>query len=432
MIKPDYREEEPWMLPLMQSYYDGVAWPSAVATHDISNQLHKAAQHGPYSIGKVITKERCQRCDGQVTAYFASRKERKEGCTWARSASCISCGHKPFNISCNCDECKRERQKLQKLQKEEDCQRKAMEKVAMEAEVQEHVQLHNSQCTPIEETYGYEEWAILLAMLEQSTSEDPWCITPLANSTTPFSPDQSTSIELIQKVLEHLLFADACPYSASVCEKNLQWNGLSETYRLRGKTSNPKKYLLDQLRMCAIGCGDAEVITLDIGQLMLNEALVFLKKTRNECRLPHKVGDKTRLVLKHLILHRPLGEILFLIWKACNDAAASVQKGIPRPHATNLIIGNMERMHVRARNEDWKLSCYKRFSFEDQNWISYVYFNLVLQLPGQGLEYSWLDVMKKQELHISAPSYGGPLASCEPEAFEALSALVDQAEIPQQ
>lgn len=51
--------------------------------------------------------------------------------------------------------------------------------------------------------------------------------------------------------------------------------------------------------------------------------------------------------------------------------------------------------------------------------MSYVYFNLMLQLPGEGLEYSWLDVLKRQQLHLNMYS-PGPLADLAPSAFEAL------------
>lgn len=153
---------------------------------------------------------------------------------------------------------------------------------------------------------------------------------------------------------------------------------------------------------------------------MLDEALTFLEQTRGEFNLPHKVGEKTLQTLNSLILHRPLGEVLYLIWKACNDAAASAQKATNnRSQASNLVIGNMERMHLRAKQIKWNLPGYKRFQFQEQNWLSYAYFNLVLELPGAGLEYSWLDIMKKQNLHKYASKYG-PLAESSPEAVEAL------------
>ena len=424
-------EEAPWMKELMQTYYEGVPWPMAVAKHHDSVELARPDQHGPYAIGKVFTSLECSCCNGRVAGYFPSRKEHQEGLSWGRGASCVQCGHKPDSTNCSCTQCKTERRERMALEREIARAKEAEQREIAAAAVREHVAHHNSQCHSVEDCYKYDQWAILLALLEQSTNEDIWCITPINDSAYPLTPCSQVTIDALQKVLNFLNFVDPCPSSAHVDTDRLYWSGMSETYLLQGKTENPKKHLLDCLRKCAVGCIEAQSIALDIRSLMLNEALAFLKKTREEYRLPHQVGDKTQHVLGNLILYRPLGEVLYLIWKATTDAAASVQKAtISRPHASNLIVGTMERLHTRACNENWVLPSYKRFHFEEQNWLSYVYFNLMLRLPGKGLEYSFLDILKQQKIGPEIADEYSILAQSVPEAVEALASESCQKQDP--
>jgi hypothetical protein len=231
------------------------------------------------------------------------------------------------------------------------------------------------------------------------------------------------TLKCIQEIIPFLQFIESCPESARLENDSLHWNGFSEAYRLTGTITDPKRYLLNWLKKCSIGCADAEFIALDIEELMFEEAVEFLERTRDEYCLPHQVGDKTELLLKKLILERPLGEVLYLIWRSCADCAALAQKRtMSRTQASNSVIGAMERLHIRGRDSGWKFKLYKRFKFAKQSWLSYVYFNLVLQLPGEGLEYSWLDVMKRQQLHVDIASRN-IIQQASPAAYEALKIL---------
>lgn len=154
---------------------------------------------------------------------------------------------------------------------------------------------------------------------------------------------------------------------------------------------------------------------------MIDEALEFLERTREEYGLLYQVGDKTKFLFNQLTIERPLGEIFFLIWRSCVDSAAAVQKkSISRAQASNRVIGEIERLHIRAKENGWQLKPYKRFNFGKQNWLSYVYFNLVLKLPGEGLEYSWLDVLQKQQLLVNLDPESPLLGSYTPAILEAM------------
>lgn len=397
MHETDYRNIEPWMHSVMGKYWAGQTWNQAISDTPLE-KFTNPQMHGPHSIGKILIPEKCSTCQGAIMGYFASRLEFTEGLKWNRSAACVACGHKPFAMRCNCSPCsafhRTEKEHLKKEAQEKAILEEAQKKESIESWVRD-----NNQNVDSLEDFSNEESAILLAMLTQSTSEDPFIITPLRNSELSLAPSPHKSIEALQKVSRYLQFADPYPRTARIEGSSLHWNGQSESYRVTGDTTDPKEYLLNNLRTCAFDCGDAECITLDIRNLMIDEALEFLERTREEYGLPHQVGDKTKLLLNQLVIERPLGEIFFLIWRSCVDSAAAVQKKtISRAQASNRVIGEVERLHIRAKDNGWQLKSYKRFNFGTQNWLSYVYFNLVLKLPGEGLEYSWIDVLQRQQL----------------------------------
>lgn len=397
MHETDYRNIEPWMHSVMEKYWAGQTWNQAIS--DIPLERFTNPQtHGPHSIGKILIPEKCSTCQGAILGYFASRLEFTEGLQWNRSAACIACGHKSFAMRCNCSPCSDlHRVEKARLKKEE--QEKAILEEAQQKELIENWVKDRNQNVDSLETCSYEDEAILLAMLVQSTSEDPFVITSLQNSELPLAPSPHKSIEALQKITRYLQFTDLYPRTARIEGSSLHWNGQSESYRVTGDATDPKEYLLNNLRTCAFDCGDAECVTLDIRNLMIDEALEFLERTREEYGLPHQVGDKTKLLLNQLVIERPLGEIFFLIWRSCVDSAAAVQKKtISQAQASNRVIGEVERLHIRAKDNGWQLKSYKRFNFGKQNWLSYVYFNLVLKLPGEGLEYSWIDVLQRQQL----------------------------------
>ncbi len=339
MISASYREEENWMHQLMNTYWSGVEWTKAVADHEAWSRLLRPHLHGPGSIGKILTKELCTLCgEGKLGGFFASRKEKHEGLTWAQSTACVRCGHKPYSNSCSCDICRTSRQNARKKETELKREREIEEKVAIDHIIRERIATVNANCSNLEDLVGYDQWAIALAMLEQSTSENLWYITSLNSSPNPFAPSQEMARKSIQKIIDYIKFANDRPPSAKINEEGLNWNGLTENYLFHGNLVNPKKFLLDNLTACSKNCADAECIALDIGNLMLEEALSFLECTRNEYHLPHNVGEKTISTLTKLILERPLGQVFYLIWKTCNDSAASVQKKTySASHASNLV-----------------------------------------------------------------------------------------------
>ena len=122
--------------------------------------------------------EQCSICQGAIAGYFASRSEFKEGLKWNRSAACIACGHKPFAMKCNCSPCSAFHRVEKERLKKEAQERAFLEEAHRRELIENRVQDHNQNVDSLE--FGtYDDWAILLAMLAQSISEDPFIITPL-------------------------------------------------------------------------------------------------------------------------------------------------------------------------------------------------------------------------------------------------------------
>lgn len=226
-----YLNIEPWMHSAMEKFWAGQTWNQAIG-NDIE-KLHNPQMHGHYSIGKIFIPEECSICQGAIGGYFASRSEFKEGLKWNRSATCIECGHKPFAMKCNCSPCSAfhrvEKERLKKEANEKAFLEEAHRRELIESRIRE---INND--VESFETCFYEEEAILLAMLVQSTSEDPFIITPLKDSERSLATSPHKSIEAIQKVTSYLQFLDACPRTAVLREGSLNWNGHSESYKVIG------------------------------------------------------------------------------------------------------------------------------------------------------------------------------------------------------
>lgn len=401
MNELDYRNVEPWMHLVMEKYWAGQTWSKAVRSVVSEEFLDNPRMYDPRSMGKILIPNKCSICQDIIIGYFANRKENNVGLEWGRSAACVACRHKPFASRCNCSSCFALHRIEEERQRKEVQEKAILEKELLRECVEKWLQKRNQEVYSLENC-SYKEGAILLAMLVQSTSEHLFIITPVQESGFFLMPNANKSEEDLYEetsYLKYLQFLDSCPNSIRLEENSFSWDIDRESYKVFGDFPDPKGYLLNKLRTNSFDCPCAEYIALNIRGLMIDEALDFLEKTKENYGLLHQVGEKTKLLFDHLIIERPLGEIFFLIWRiGVNSAVAIQKKSITRREASNRMIGEIERLHIRTRNNGWQLTSYKRFNFEKQNWLSYVYFNLILELPGEGLEYSLLDILKRPQL----------------------------------
>ncbi|NGX60475.1 MAG: hypothetical protein KR126chlam3_01649 [Chlamydiae bacterium] len=206
MNQSDYRNIENWMLATMEKYWAGQTWNQAIANAGLRDKLINPQAHGPDSIGKILIPEKCSICQGLIIGYFASRNEFNEGLRWNRSAACAACGHKPFATRCNCSPCAALYQAEKKRQKQAAQEKALLEKTERQEQIKNKVRDINKNVSPIEEIGSYSSEAILLALLVQSTSEDPFVITPIKDSKFSLAPSISKSFSAIQEVQPHLQF----------------------------------------------------------------------------------------------------------------------------------------------------------------------------------------------------------------------------------
>lgn len=394
---------------IVEKYYSGETWKNikAMLPPDITISP-KGSGVGVF--GKFDTGLKCQHCQGTVVGSLANKSEAAKRMRYSEASKCLECGHYPQRVGCWCQTCC-------KIQREVE---KAKEKIRHNR-IEALVADHNSNTVDVESGNTYSSMAVLAAMFEQSTCENLNVITPLRDSDRPLAPSVSMSLRLIQEVVQSLNFRDAIPPSARVgLDDRISWNGLAEFYVVRSSQSSPKEYLLNMLKSCARPeVGDSEFVFDDIYSLMEQEVLSFLEDSRQEARLPHEVGEKTYVLVKKLLLERPIGEIFYLITKAVNDAIVQKAKGnVWAKQASNGVIGSIERLHERAKASNWVLSRYSRHNWQKQSWLSYVYFNLVLGLSGDGLQYSALDIAKHMGLKNICE--GGILSQGHPDICEAL------------
>lgn len=280
---------------------------------------------------------------------------------------------------------------------EQETQRLEMEKL-----VKEKVKEINSNLEEnIEDVSGYEETIIAIALLEQSTDENPIYISPLGTSPRLLATSGETSIRKLQSVVSYLGFVDDECKSGYLQEGVLNWNGLKETYYVMSCYDNPKKHLIETHKKCAFDEGDAYFILMDVRDFLVEECVQFLKSTREDYGFPHKVGEKSKQLFIELLWNWSPGQIFNFIWRSAKEAAAlMMREKLSKEHTSNVIIGGVERMARKAMQDNWTIELFNRHKNDRQSWMSYVYFTLMYELKGAGIEYTMQDLVAHSRINL--------------------------------
>lgn len=121
----------------------------------------------------------------------------------------------------------------------------------------------------------------------------------------------------------------------------------------------------------------------------LEECLSYLTYKINEYNLNFSAGEKTRYVFNKILKDYSVSQVYYFIDKGCRDAVANYSKGTySKKHASNTIIGSIERLAERATLENWQIKSWNRIKELPQSYLSIVVFDLILNKKDGGFNFS--------------------------------------------
>jgi hypothetical protein len=311
------------------------------------------------------------------------------------TAHCINCGHDTRKANCSCEGCISKRKENETALAEQEAERLHQRSLHLERLYNNIVPVNFEEMELIELIYLY-------AMGHQSTCEDITLISPFSTSEAPFTPSEDWDRECIQSLLK---------YIAPLCddEKLLKidengsasWNGHKVFYKIKIKGIDETDYLesllnyiKNKLKVSSIS-ENFDFISL-FERIMVYECIDYLAYMRGTLGLPHEVGTKTSALFKKLLQNWRIDQVYTIIWSRCKDALTyKVQNGLPKQHASNLIISLIDKYVDKVIQNNWEIKSYYRDSTKKQSAMSYVLFNKILELGGTGVEYNFQDVLTK-------------------------------------
>lgn len=311
------------------------------------------------------------------------------------TAHCLNCGHDTKKSTCKCEGCGSKREEEVLLRAEKEAERLSQREVHLERLYDNIVQIDFEKGDLIELIYLY-------TLCHQSTCEAITLISPPSIAGSLLTPSDKWDHDIIQALLNYIApLCDDEDLLKIAADGTASWSTQKVFYRIKVNSVDETDFLealfihiKNRMRSLSLD-KKFELISL-FERLMIAECIAYLEDMRSDFGLPHKAGPKTIALFKKLIQSWRIDQIYTIIWGRCKDALAyKVQNGLPPQHASNLVVGMIDKYVDKASQNNWEIKSYYRDSTNKQSAISYVLFNKILELGGVGLEYNFQDVLTK-------------------------------------
>lgn len=122
------------------------------------------------------------------------------------------------------------------------------------------------------------------------------------------------------------------------------------------------------------------------------ELFAFLRLQMQDHRLKMPTGEKTREVIRKIVLKFPLSWSYRFAYLAVKHSAAYAQRSRDVFRASNSVVGNLERLFERAVAESWEPKPFRRNFHIPQSALSEVVFNAALKRFDGGFEFSMEEI----------------------------------------
>lgn len=135
-------------------------------------------------------------------------------------------------------------------------------------------------------------------------------------------------------------------------------------------------------------------------QVQLGECLSYLITRSRLNDLAPPIGDKLVSIFRACLAERTVSTMHYIVWKSVENAAAYVQKpGITRRHASNSIIGNIERVFGKIHSGSWSHNGAYRDSSHPQSAMAKMFFDYVFGVD-DGSFYHTIDELFSPYKHL--------------------------------
>jgi|GEM_PF-3160139 len=385
--------DEQQITEIFYSWYNGEKVSSLLEELEVEKIPNcSLAKHFP----PIALETPCRNCGENLYAFRSNPPHfKKTNALYDIStAHCLNCEHVESE-TCQCTGCieiLKERNKLIAQHEQERLQKRG-------------IQLENlfNEITPIDsDNIEIEKLIYLYSLCLQSTCEDVCLISPLSASEAPFTPSTEWQRECIMSLLDYI--APLCEDEELLQFNNnghATWEGDQVSYRIKTGDTNHLDYLEGLLKAIKDRLKRANIEEMSrfialCERLMICECIDYLRFQRESYHLPHEVGAKTTALFKKLIYNLRTDQIYSVIWRSCREATAyKVKNGLPKHHASNLIISSIDSYVDKATQKNWEIRSYYRDSSKRQSTLSRVIFNKILELDGHGVEHTLQDVITK-------------------------------------
>jgi hypothetical protein len=124
-------------------------------------------------------------------------------------------------------------------------------------------------------------------------------------------------------------------------------------------------------------------------QIQLGECLSYLITRSKLNNLAPPIGEKLLSLFRSCLAEYSVSVIHYIIYKAVESAAAFVQKpNITRNHASNSILGNIERVFGKISSGSWHPNKSSRDNSHPQSAVTKIFFDYVFGIEDCGFNYT--------------------------------------------
>lgn len=355
---------------LMHRYYNGEAASRLIKEYNISVRASELYKFFP---PEVCPNYMCEYC-GESLVIDRPSKAMKDFPKYERDLYCPTCGHKPFQAHCRCENCLEE------------------ERLRCAEQLEQIQEVYSRPIIPVDfSNLSFRSKVFLGALCRALLKENLYEIAPYAETEVVLTPTNDLSRKLYSDLIHANIIAVSPKSSLEAFPTDSKdfpntFYTYKVTYFLNLVFPPNKQDLFTAILNPSYYSADyAEEACALWKEIAVAECIEYLKYQLDEANFEFTPGEKTYKTFDIILNDFSVSQIYGIIWRAVADASKLyLQRGISKKHAANSVIGACERYAERAKINGWDLTQYNRIKDIPQSTLSLFYFNRVLEIGDMG------------------------------------------------
>jgi len=362
---------------LMESYYGGEKNALLIQKYKIDIRSSLLSKTFPFEVHNEVL---CPFCNIPMISHRESKSSYSPP-----KIFCENCSHLKSNDYCNCENCKEEREKIQKIQVKQ-----KLEKDNEKRDLLLELFLHENSDPINTDTLSLKSKLYVCSLLRACLSEDLSSIYPVSQSTVKIAPTDKYIMDIISHLIDErvILFSPNTHLDSIIIEGNniTSYYPMSVTFKLNVTEDSYQKSIDNLMYLKGVDYISFEEKIQHWSDIGASECLEFLYAKLEEYNLPNEyIGDKTISSIEDALNNYSVSQLYNFIWRAVKNSAAFYQKErISKKHAVNTIAGNISRSNEKSIAECWDVKGYGRDYNYPQTIISEVFFNIIIGIGDKG------------------------------------------------